>query len=544
MSEQISIEGFTFDVNKLVKQLKQDMNNDWFPDPLEFADYLKPKAIKKHFKDYTADPSKKYFAGKANYYNIPKKGFTLRYGMETSLHDRMVYHAFGALVVTNYDHLLGQGVFSFRKNVGNNEKYLFRDRYESWKRFEAEAKAKYIKGTVIIAADIQTYFENIRLDDLHSVLDYLATKLKSKKEVEIMGQANAIIVRLLKKWAVNGNLSIPQNKDVSSFLGNLYIHKIDIEMEKLGVYYYRYMDDMRIICSSTHQARSVLKKLILELRKIGLTVNSQKSFILKKEDEKAKEVFKKNNPVLGKIDKLFKSEKWKNLQKAFSLIEEVLLAPPKKRKINESEFKFFLYRLRRLASCDETRDKLDYTKLSPRLVKELDDHPDICEHFIGYFKIVPLEGPVLRALAQFLVKEERRVYTWQCYLLWQLFVLKKYRSDDLILVAREIVSKKENTPNTAGAALYLGACGELGDKLEVAKKFKGFKTYQVQRNAIIATHELNYADHIEPNVKEYVLNQLKGTFRTLSTDYSGHYAIEPERISVSELCRDLTPYNL
>ena len=52
METKCSIEVLDFDIELLIKQLKQDMKDDWFPDPLNFKDSLKKDAIEKYFNKY------------------------------------------------------------------------------------------------------------------------------------------------------------------------------------------------------------------------------------------------------------------------------------------------------------------------------------------------------------------------------------------------------------------------------------------------------------------------------------------------------------
>jgi len=47
MASKIKIENFTLDLDLLIKRLKQDLRDDWFPDPLGYSDLLKGKMIKK-----------------------------------------------------------------------------------------------------------------------------------------------------------------------------------------------------------------------------------------------------------------------------------------------------------------------------------------------------------------------------------------------------------------------------------------------------------------------------------------------------------------
>ena len=89
--EVIQIEGVPFDLNLLVKHLKYDMRDDWFPDPLNYEDILKAEVITEKFAKYRKYKNKIYNGFEARQYNIPKQGFVLRYALEMSLWDRIIY---------------------------------------------------------------------------------------------------------------------------------------------------------------------------------------------------------------------------------------------------------------------------------------------------------------------------------------------------------------------------------------------------------------------------------------------------------------------
>ena len=98
---------------------------------------------------------------------------------------------------------------------------------------------------------------------------------KDKKIDEYIGA----LISLLKRWSPDGFRGIPQNQDASSFLGNVYLSYIDKCMLSLKYNYFRYMDDIRIVCKDEFAARKALKNLIINLRKIGLNVNPKKTKI-------------------------------------------------------------------------------------------------------------------------------------------------------------------------------------------------------------------------------------------------------------------------
>lgn len=542
MPKYITIEGFSFDLDTLTQQLKQDLFNEWFQDTVGYRDYLSAESIYDLFREYSKNPNKEYLPGESHQFNIPKKGFTLRYGLETSFNDRIVYHAFGSLLVENYSRFLLNHVYGFKLNTRGFKKYLFKDKGDEWLNFEAVSRNRFKSGTFIVVADIQNYFETIRISELEKALHFFAINSGSRVKAERMAKANLIIIRLLRKWSNKGITSIPQNRDASSFLGNIYLHKVDIAMAKKGHKLFRFMDDMKIVCPNVHIARMALKDLILELRKLGLTVNSQKSFIAKHGDEKARDAFKETHPVIQQVDKLWKTKKWKNIRPTIPVIKKFLTTQIQNGRTKEKEFSFCLLRLKKIAGCRPTSKRYKFSALTTLLVEEFGNHPDQSNVFVDYFKYVTLSENNLESLSATLLNEERRVYSWQCYLLWQLFVNKGYVKSELLETARQVILTDKRTPSVAGAALYLGAFGGHDNRNLIARHFRNYRSFLLQRAALIATHELSKQE-IKSNVDDHVLNHLDGFQEKISTDFLGTYSAPLDPIGVEEICRDLTLYS-
>jgi hypothetical protein len=89
----VSLGTLTFDDDLLVKQLRGDMKDDWFTDPLLFKDMLNSGLLSKIISTNYSGNNGQYRASSRTLYNIPKPNFTLRYALETGLSDRFLYHA-------------------------------------------------------------------------------------------------------------------------------------------------------------------------------------------------------------------------------------------------------------------------------------------------------------------------------------------------------------------------------------------------------------------------------------------------------------------
>src|ERR1035438_9230094 len=166
MSKIIELGAFSPDVAEVVRQLKQDLKDDWYPDSLAYEDALKldvaadllTACFKKHHGLFVPDDRTEL--------NIPKKGFVLRYSLEMSLPDRLYYQALVGQLVPFFDPLLPNQVLNHRHAVGGSRagRYLFKHPIEQWELFKGyiaqEARAK----PALLITDVQNYYENIEVD--------------------------------------------------------------------------------------------------------------------------------------------------------------------------------------------------------------------------------------------------------------------------------------------------------------------------------------------------------------------------------------------
>ena len=276
----VSLGTLTFDDDVVVKQLRGDMKDDWFADPLLFRDMLNSGLLNKIISTNYSENDGQYRADTRSLYNIPKPNLTLRYALETGLSDRFLYHALVSDLVPLYDPLLGPSVYSHRyDHAEENTKYLFKKGVGAWNDFIGSVSSAVKPGTFLLSTDLTNYFEAIDLvllkTQLIGLIPELAATSDEKAKARLMID---LLFESLQKWTFNDKHGQPQNRDASSFLANIYMVPIDREMKKYGYgnIYFRYMDDIKIVCESEAVARLALKRLILSLRKQGLSVNAKK----------------------------------------------------------------------------------------------------------------------------------------------------------------------------------------------------------------------------------------------------------------------------
>jgi hypothetical protein len=396
--DKIEIEDVPFDLKVVIKQLKHDMRDDWFPDSLNYEDNMTNQVIAKKLSEYKKDSGKIFSGHEACQYNIPKKGFVLRYALETSLWDRIIYQGISSYLIEFCDRHLKSCVFGHRWSQKPSGRYMFKNHIDSWKSFENTVRINLTpENPYLLITDVQNFFENIRIGDIRKCLSKILSKSRlSPSDKKATNNAIKILCKLLEKWTPYKKHGIPQNRDASSFLGNVILNEVDSFMIGKGYTYFRYMDDMRVICKNKYHARKALKDLIIELRKVGLNVNSKKTFILSKDSEDIEDHIIKPNREIEQIDALWKSKAPASIKIALPLLRKMIIKLISEDKTLDREFRFCLNRIENVARCRETRNSFDFRIITDRIIEELANQPYSTDTLTRYLKCVIKGGLSLR----------------------------------------------------------------------------------------------------------------------------------------------------
>ena len=200
---------------------------------------------------------------------IPKGGGKVRVLGIPAIRDRVVQ---GAL------RLILEPIFEVDFQDGS---YGYRPKRKAHAAVDRVSKAVVENKTMVIDLDLEAYFDNVRYDIL---LGKVAQRVDDDN-----------IMRLLKLiLKANGKRGLAQGSVISPLLANIYLNEIDKMLEKAkrvtrqGKYTYiqyaRFADDIVILVDGFSKWKWLLKaayrRLIQELDKLGVKVNSQKTKIV------------------------------------------------------------------------------------------------------------------------------------------------------------------------------------------------------------------------------------------------------------------------
>jgi hypothetical protein len=542
MDKFIEIEGIEINISKAVRRVKKDIEDDWFKDPFMFEDYLTDDFIID--KIQTLDVNS-YSTTRKEYFDIPKPGFVIRYSIETNIIDRVLYQALIDVFAGSFDSILGVQIYSHRVTKDKDrDNYFFMHPVEQWNAFNNDYKIvlEQKPSNCALITDLTNFYENINVDTLKDKLNDICNDLdvdKAQKDVYL--KAIKILYIILKKWAVTQTgCGIPQNRNPSSFLANMYLHVVDEAMIRLGYRYYRYMDDIRFVCDSKYEARKILKHLISELRKIGLNVNSKKTAILGLDAPEIINFLPMPDREIEQIDELFKTRKLNYIKKALPLLEKKTIGIIEAKDTGSRYFRFCIQRYIKLLRTECIKESVDTKMLVPTIITELLEQPWSTDSFFQFLECVELTEEDYSRLENILSDEVLCTYEWQSYYLWQLLIAKKYKSEKLLGLSRhKIKNEQNNKPQTAGCCLYLSSLGTINDKQYIAENFIIFKDFFTQRIALIAVKDLSYSKFIVPYVKDLVLPEYIGSYRELKNRYPDIFYIPPKPIHFKDLYNEL-----
>ena len=193
---------------------------------------------------------------------IPKSDGSKRYLGIPCVLDRVVQQAILQIIEPIIDPFFSENSFGFRKGRNAHQAIKLAEHY-------------YQEGyRVVVDCDLKSYFDTIHHQRVRAYLEeFISDKVVLK-----------LIWKFLRSGILDKDIYIettegaPQGGPLSPILANVYLNKLDRELERRGHRFIRYADDFVIYVKSKRAGERVMGSVVNYIEKdLGLLINQKKS---------------------------------------------------------------------------------------------------------------------------------------------------------------------------------------------------------------------------------------------------------------------------
>ena len=194
---------------------------------------------------------------------IPKpNGGSRTLGIPT-VQDRVIQQAVLQVLSAALDGTMSEHSYGFRPGRSAH------DAIEAASGFVAAGKSW------VVDIDLKSFFDQVNHDRLMTML---GRHVRDKRVLKLVGGYLRAPMRQPNGKQTARTCGTPQGGPLSPLLANIYLDPLDKELERRGIEFVRYADDIALFAASPEQAQQMLETVKLWLRReLGLEINDDKS---------------------------------------------------------------------------------------------------------------------------------------------------------------------------------------------------------------------------------------------------------------------------
>ncbi|NIJ86279.1 hypothetical protein FHY35_003323 [Xanthomonas arboricola] len=540
---------FPIDCGLVLKHLNQDMRDDWFTDVIGYRDLFSKKDDLQNVLSRLLEEGNGQYPGVSrNLCDIPKKGLGLRYALETDFYDRFIYQAICSFLIKYYDPILSNRVFGHRWNSpSGRSKCLFKSRIGLWQTFEGITYASLVNENTLVVTDLINYFENISINSIRIAFLSKLSEVKANgyEKLQIRNAIKTMCL-LLEKWSYSERHGLPQNRDCSSFIANVVLSDVDHKMVEMGHDYFRYVDDIRIVCADKRRARKAISDLISQLRTVGMNINSAKTAILETpQDEQVANFFPAIDSRTIAIDGMWKSKSRRVIARSVPLVCKMLAELVASSDTQSRQFRFAVNRLKILLEAGLFLSKSDASaELAGLIISALDSQPASTDQFCRILSLIEFPETEIQRIERYLIDSVISIHPWQNYHLWILLAFKNYKSEALVSLAEARITNNSMSAEVPAIFAYLASVDKDSNSLKYAATILNPDwPFQHQRYLLLSTRNFD-KEFLQPLFGKIGI-RFKGTAARAKSHLSegGSIVRLPEASNILKIYDEISVYD-